>query len=391
MNKSTSNTKITLFLMVIALESLAANFAHPVTPTIIKSLNLPDYMFGVAFAGMAFTNFLFSPFWANMVSRLSSRLVLLICCCGYGGGQILFMLGRDEVSILFARLVSGLFVGGIFVAYLTYIINEAPSLIRGKYLALNATFQTVFGAFGYLVGGYLGLVSIPLTFMVQAGLLILSGILFYLIAKNQQEPNKDVLIRSANPFKSFLEAKDFMNKMFFIIFIVVFITSSASTAYEQNFNYYIKDIFGFTSNYNGMLKAGVGFISLIANTTICMWIMDKKDVKKTLVFIFMLAFGLLELIFINKAMLPFIIINIVYFGINAIYIPLLQDVVANCTNHDNANQVMGFYNAVKSMGMVAGALFAGFIYAFGAGLTFLAAGLFFLASAIIMELWRKKY
>lgn len=33
---------------------LASNFAHPVTPTIIQALNLPDYMFGLMLAVWCF-------------------------------------------------------------------------------------------------------------------------------------------------------------------------------------------------------------------------------------------------------------------------------------------------------------------------------------------------
>ncbi len=50
-----------LFFIAVALESLAANFAHPITPTLIKNLQLPDYSFGMLYAGMAFTNFCFLP------------------------------------------------------------------------------------------------------------------------------------------------------------------------------------------------------------------------------------------------------------------------------------------------------------------------------------------
>ena len=50
------------FFIIAAFQSIAANFAHPATPTIIKDLGLNDYMFGVAFAGMSITNFLFAPF-----------------------------------------------------------------------------------------------------------------------------------------------------------------------------------------------------------------------------------------------------------------------------------------------------------------------------------------
>ncbi|NCC54699.1 MAG: MFS transporter, partial [Erysipelotrichia bacterium] len=100
-----------LFFAFMALESLAANFAHPITPTLIKQLALPDYAFGVLFAGMAFTNFLFSPLWAKQVRKLGSKKVLGICCVGYGFGQAMFALMKTLPTILCARLLSGFFVG----------------------------------------------------------------------------------------------------------------------------------------------------------------------------------------------------------------------------------------------------------------------------------------
>ena len=62
---------MTLFLWVIGFEYIACNLAHPMTPAIIKTLHLGDYMFGLAFAAMAITNFLFSPFWGTTLYPLA--------------------------------------------------------------------------------------------------------------------------------------------------------------------------------------------------------------------------------------------------------------------------------------------------------------------------------
>ena len=40
------------FFTAMIVFNLAANFAHPVTPTVIQELQLHDYMFGVALAVM---------------------------------------------------------------------------------------------------------------------------------------------------------------------------------------------------------------------------------------------------------------------------------------------------------------------------------------------------
>lgn len=114
------------FFIVVALWDLSASFVHPVTPTLFKDLHLNDYMFGVALACMMGANFLFSPFWGKISGYLSSRVTLLICCLGYGLGQVLFAMSRTQAQFICARLFAGAFCGGIFVGILNYIVNVSP-------------------------------------------------------------------------------------------------------------------------------------------------------------------------------------------------------------------------------------------------------------------------
>lgn len=372
------------FFLAIALESLAANFAHPITPTLIQELGLPDYSFGMIYAGMAFTNFLFSPFWAKQISRMGSRKVLGICCVGYGVGQAMFSMMKTLPTIMIARFTSGFFVGGIMVSFLTYIIHKSSMEQRGRYLALSATFTTVFSAFGYLIGGFVGVLSIPMTFALQTSVLVICGILFFVSLLDDQEKETQLINvwKDANPFKAFIDAKYFMTFTFALLFFAVFLSSSATTAYDQNFNYFIKDQFQFDSSYNGILKAIVGFISLFVNTTICVWLMKKTDVRKSVCYVLGGAGTILILITFMKDIIPFMLCNVIFFAFNAMYIPLLQDLCASDANENNSSMVMGFYNAMKSLGMIAGALFAGYIYTIGPRLSFLFAGIFFLISML---------
>ena len=62
-----------LFILA-AIYFLVANFAHPVEPTFYKLLELPDYMFGVAFAAMATT--VFPPMGLNPV--LTKQFTLFV-------------------------------------------------------------------------------------------------------------------------------------------------------------------------------------------------------------------------------------------------------------------------------------------------------------------------
>jgi len=99
------------FFALIAFEMIIANLTHPSMPTIIKKLSLPAYTFGVAFTAMSFTNFLFSPFWGALSDQIGRIRIFIVCCVGYALGQFLFGQSLTLTNILFARLLSGFFIG----------------------------------------------------------------------------------------------------------------------------------------------------------------------------------------------------------------------------------------------------------------------------------------
>ena len=95
----------------MSLFHLSANFVHPVTPTLIKNLNQPEYMFGLMFAVMTITNFALSPFWGKINLYLNSGKTLFVCCCGYGIAQLGFACATTQGMILLVRVLAGIFVG----------------------------------------------------------------------------------------------------------------------------------------------------------------------------------------------------------------------------------------------------------------------------------------
>ncbi len=384
-----SKKNLTGFFVILGLMWAASNFAHPVTPTIIKNLELPSYMFGVAFAGMSFTNFLFSPFWGKISQTFSSKKGMLIGCMGYGIGQLMFCYAQTELTIFIARCFSGAFVGAIMVCNLTYVCNVSSDENRGKSLAVSATVNSVAAAFGYLVGGLMGEVSITLTFWIQALTLMACGVLYCFTMDDDtpQVVEKKTLstwVKEVNPLSTFIQARSFLTKTFVILFIVVFLANCGTNAYDQCFNYFIKDQFGFTSSYNGIIKAAVGVMALVSNMTICIWLIRKTDVRKSVAVVLAICSLTMFGVVMAQEVVLFIVINLLFYAVNAMYIPLLQDCVAK-GSASGASNVMGFYNAMKSMGMIIGGLVAGFLYDSSPRFPFvLACGLFALAAIFEM-------
>ena len=79
----------------------------------------------------------------------------------------------------------------------------------------------------------------------------------------------------------------------------------------------------------------------------------------------------------------FIVMNIIFFALNAIIIPVTQDLVASRSNDTNSSIVMGFYNAIKSLGGIIGALMAGFFYTFNPRLPFIFGFVAFLLATVL--------
>jgi len=389
--------KALAFFAVCVLWGTAASFAHPVTPTIIKDNNLGDYMFGLALAVMMTTNFCLSPFWGKMNGFISSRVTLLICNLGYAVGQFMFSQATTEMGVIIARLFAGLFTGGIFVAQSAYIVNTSDEKTRGGNLTVYMTIQTVAGAFGYFIGGMLGTMSVSYAFMAQVICLALSAFGYFFVCENdatvaREDLKMERIVKEANPFAAFAAGKQFLNRSWVILLIVCGMSYMGYNAFEQVFNYYIKDVYNFSSMYNGVVKAVIGLVSLVANSTICLWLINKTDTKKTIIPILAICSVAVTGVILSVNPIPYMVISIVFFAFNSVLMPISQNLVADKANVDRAdnNLIMGFYNAIKSLGGVIGPLSAGFLYEVSPKLPFWMALAGFVVSVVFAVIYKNE-
>lgn len=354
--------------VLISLYCVFANFAHPVTPTIIHNLKLAEYMFGVAFSVMSFGILVFSPFWSKIASEYGSVKISMICLVGYGVGQGVFGIATNEIEIIVGRLISGFFVGGISVTQLLYVIENQIEEKRSSNLAIIAMLYAIFSPVGYLFGGFLGDYSIKLTFLLQVIGLIFCGLIYPIILKDAEIERKKsklkIMIIEANPIKVVYDSRNVIDSKVIVYLTIVFLGSFALTCHDQVFNYYIKDILNFPPSYNGLLKALVGVMATIFNATVCVYIMKKTNIQKSLISILVItSVFLLAVIFLNTQVI-FVVINIIVYGFFAVYQPVVQAVLAFICKKEGAT-IVGVFNSFKSLGMVLGSLFAGFVYSFG--------------------------
>lgn len=364
--KSFKDKTVLVLFVIYGFQAIAANLAHPITPNLIEVRNMPNYMFGVVFAAMSFTNFLLSPFWGTMCNHFESRKLLFISGVGYAVGQAMFGLATDPIFMTFARFVSGFFVSCMGIAATFYVIQHSPQEERARNLTITITTFTVMGTFGYFLGGYLGTKSLVLPFVLQCIGLSLSGILYYVCLKPNKVTKVDnvrEIIAKSNPVQSFIEIKPSLSPLIVSLFVTVLLASLASTSFTQNYAYYLQNTLKMSSLVNGITKGLVGLFATIFNFTLTIRLLKHHNVEKKLSYIFASLVSVMVILGLFRTNAGvFIVLGIVVMVLDTIQVSVLQDRNAAYANAENQGVMLGMHNAMKALGMIGGSLASGFIY-----------------------------
>ena len=239
-----------------------------------------------------------------------------------------------------------------------------------------------------------GTISTETAFYAQIAVLVLSGVLMCAMAMpdargsfSDMKPAQ--FVREANPAAAFLAGRKFMNPAFALLFVVVALSGIGTNAFEQCFNYYIRDQFGLGSMYNGAIKAVIAVVGVVANSTVCMWLMKKTDIHRSFLPVLVACGTAVLAITLPTAVLPYFVIAVVYFALNTVRTPLVQNMSASRAKKEDSTLVMGFYNSMNSLGGIFGALFAGLMYNLAPKLPFIFGGCAFLLAAAFGVLYIK--
>lgn len=385
MNSQTIKKTSSLYFLFVLffLELIAANLAHPATPTIIVERELPASTFGYAFAAMALGSFLFSPLWAYLNDRIGRVHVFAIGCYGYAVGQLLFLFATQLWLVVFARFIAGAFVGGVMMTQLVLILDHSIGSDRAINLSIHATLFTVGGALGYLIGGYLSDINLVLMFVIQVSLLVLIGLIMHLFFQGIDVHQIKDKSSSFNPLRFFKVVFQIKPIEFLFYSVVIFLSMIGTIAFDQIFNFYLKDQLFFPASMNGIIRAAFGLMSLIVNLTLGRLIISKRWFKIPLIAVLFSASILSFLLFISRDITLFMSLSVIFFVLNSLYLILIQVYSGHMSVFASNSTVVGLYNAIRSLGMVFGSFLSGSIYQLNIASSFGFAGITLGLSAII--------
>ncbi len=376
---------ITRFYFVCFIINSMSCVILPVTPTIFKNINFPDYMFGVSFAAMAAGMFLFSPYWGRLGDRVGHTNALILSCVGYCIGQILFGVSRTVWLTILVRFFTGFFSAGTMVSFMSYVADSGEGeKQKAKYMSYYSAVLSVSNAAGYFLGGVIGSASIFYAFVFQIAGVIFSCVYAWICL----EDPVNVKVRfsgakSLNPFEALKDIKEIASVSFIMILTAVFLAAFGTFAFDNTLSYFLRAELDFPASYNGYIKAAVGIIGLLANFTINMFIIEKTNIRISIIYVlFMCGITALILYFVRGNAL-FVIITLIHFTFNSIYMPIIQVLATKADENIPVGSISGVFNSIRSLGMFLGSMAVGFIYVLDSRIPFIAVAAAFLSGSFV--------
>lgn len=375
-----------ILINVLVLTSLS--MVHPVTPKLINSTNLPSFYFGILYGCLNISTFIASPTFGNICDFYGKKLPMIIGILGYVVGQIIFGFFPNHFSVLVARVISGIFISGWYVASISYVSSITPNPQKLKRLAyLNAS-GSLGTAIGSLVGGYVGSENYQMAFIVQIFISFVSIFLiliFFNDTSKRVRPDKfSIKIFSVKDFKNVARS----NKFVFLILLLMIVTFLGIQSYTSTISYYVEDILKLPTTVNGLILGSTGFFTLITNLFLIP-VINKKFTPKTLYLSSTLISGICIIAaMISKNQILSLIFLLIFIIVHTLIAPIMQSMIIE-NSKDNHGELVGLQNGFKAIGSFLGAVSSGIIFDLWFKLPFFVSGISLIACFLILISYKK--
>lgn len=388
---------LVVILILLFLQGIFANIHHPIMPSYVSKLNLPNYMFGFFFAFMNIGMLIGAPFWGSLGDSGKKRISVITGFTMYGVFQLLFGLGNffGPWTLSLIRFFSGFGIAASFSIIISEIILLSDKENRAQNIAFGAAALAIGGAIGQFLGGFVytneflnntfntdSVFVILFIQFVSSMILALYTFLLY----RPVEVERDENVKRAKFYDGFKEIKNISVDLLLFLIALTFITIGAVNIDKYLDVYFINDL-GYKENILGNFKMVVGFVSVFTSLLIVPLFMKFKK-RLLLLSVFQIISSMLILIIFGTSFTSFIALMytfyMVYIVIKTTNEPLEKEYISNYGTEENMSTLTGIRHSFYSLGTIIGPILGAFIYDYNSVLVFYVSIIFFLISIVLI-------
>ncbi len=399
-----SRSPMLFIFLTVLIDLLGVGILLPLLPYYVKVVeqsSLPwladnrAIVVGALTASFALMQFLFAPVFGALSDRYGRRPVLLISLLGTGIAYILFglaeylsFLGVETVlAVLFlARILSGI-AGATIPTAQAYIADVTTPENRAKGLGMiGAAFGLGF-MLGPALGGFLSTISLETPAFVAAGLALANVLFGYFNLPESLPPERRVTtpvrVREMNSFSRIhaLLRRSAIQPLL----IGIFLLNLAFAGLQSNFAVFSDVRFGFGPFDNALIFTLVGFLAvLMQGILIRRLVLAFGEARLAVAGMMLMSVGFIAIAFVPVAWMLFPVIGVVAIG-SGMATPSLTSLISRRVAAHEQGSTLGGTQALTSLTMIAGPMFAGFTFdSIDAGAPYYLGGiLIMLAAAVI--------
>lgn len=277
---------INLFLVFMGI-----SLVIPVVPTIMDELYLSGSVVGYLVAAFALFQLIASPISGRWVDRYGRRRMILIGLVIFAFSEFLFGIGQDVYVLFASRILGGISAAFIMPGVTAYIADITTMEYRPKALGyMSAAISTGF-IIGPGVGGFLAGIGTRIPFFFAAGFALMAFVVSILFMHEPERYEDDIQVQVEGAQKGW---RKIFIPVFFISFMIIFITSFGLSSFESLFSLFADRKFGFTPTDIAIMITGGGVLGAIFQVGLfgylVKWLGEIKLIRYCLIFSGVLVF-----------------------------------------------------------------------------------------------------
>jgi DHA1 family multidrug resistance protein-like MFS transporter len=354
----------------------------PILPFYVEHFSSSAMVITALFSVYALLSFFSAPVIGAFSDKIGRKLMLIISILSTSLGWFVFAFAPNLLWLFIGRSIDGLAAGNLPIAQ-AYMSDLAKD--DKERSASFGLFGAVFGiAFilGPFLGGLLGSVSARFPFIFVGALALVNGIVaIWLLPETHTNPARDRKV-TLNPFTPIMRA--LRDKKLLPNYSAWFLFGLAIAAFQGVFSLYVQRVFGYGQFFIGVIFTSIGVVVALNQMALMkhVWLKYFAEPTLELLMLFVFAVGFVLLSFGNVTLF-FIGLVGTTFG-QSILRGVMNSQIAAKADSSRRGEVLGITASIASLALAIGPLFAGSLFEYSHGGSFLLGAALLLVSFLVL-------
>lgn len=382
------NKKITLAILLtnLFIAFLGIGLVIPVLPTIMNELQISGTVVGYMVATFAIVQLIVSPFSGQWVDKIGRKPMIVIGLFIFGVSEFLFGLGKSVEVLFISRAMGGFSAAFIMPAVTAFIADITTMATRPKALGyMSASINTGF-IIGPGFGGFLAEIGTRVPFYTAGVLGAVAALLSLWLLQEPERSTEEIPARKDDKERKGLQRV--FHPLYFIAFVVIFVSTFGLSAFESLFSLFVDHKFGFTPKDIAIVITGGAIVGAIAQVVLLDPLVKRLGeinvIRIALLLSAILAFAMTV---VSSYFMILFVTFIIFIGFDLIR-PAVTSYLSNVAGNEQGF-VGGMNSMFTSLGNIFGPVLGGYLFDINYDYPYYFATLTLLIGLGIAMFWKK--